>query len=57
MAYLNSIFTDDDRNCTSTIEIIPPHCSPYCQPYDIFFSRQVKNFIKKLQNSVEVVAK
>jgi len=54
-AHFNNIFTDDDGNCNSTIEIIPPHCTPYCQPCDVNFLRQVKNFIKKLQTSVEVL--
>lgn len=54
-AHFNSIFTDDDGNCSSTLEIIPPHCTPYCQPCDVYFFRQVKNFIKKIQNCVEVL--
>lgn len=54
-AYFNNIFTGDDGNCNSTIEIIPPHCTPYCQPCDVYFFRQIKNFIKKLQNSAEVI--
>ncbi|XP_071639392.1 uncharacterized protein [Temnothorax longispinosus] len=54
-ASLNNIFTDDNKNCSSTIEIIPSHCTPYCQPCDVYFFRQVKDFIKKLQNSVEVL--
>ena len=38
-----------------TVEVIPPHCTPYCQPCDVYFFRQVKNFIKKIQNRVEVL--
>ncbi|KMQ88678.1 pogo transposable element with krab domain [Lasius niger] len=54
-AHFNSVFTDNEGNCTSMVEIIPPHCTPYCQPCDVYFFRQVKNFIKKIQNSVEVL--
>ncbi|XP_067214158.1 uncharacterized protein [Linepithema humile] len=54
-AHFNSVFTDDDGNCSSTVEIIPPHRTPYCQPCDVYFFRQVKNFVQRIQNSVEVL--
>lgn len=53
--HFNSIFTDDDGNSSSMIEIIPPHCTPYCQLCDIYFFHQVKNFNKKFHNSQEIV--
>lgn len=54
-AHFNSVFTYANGNCSSTIEIIPPHCTPYCQPGDVYFFRQVKNFIKRLQNCSDVL--
>ena len=55
VGYFNSIFTDEEGNCTSTLEIIPPHCTPFCQPCDAYFFRQIKNFIKKIQNAIEIL--
>ncbi|KYN22474.1 hypothetical protein ALC57_05125, partial [Trachymyrmex cornetzi] len=55
ISLFNSHFTDDDGNCTATVEVIPPHCTPFCQPCDVYFFRQVKNFIKKIQNCTEVL--
>ncbi|KYN27428.1 hypothetical protein ALC57_03184 [Trachymyrmex cornetzi] len=49
ISLFNSHFTDDDGNCTATVEVIPPHCTPFCQPCDVYFFRQVKNFIKKFK--------
>lgn len=31
VARFNSIFIHDDGDRTSTVEIIPPRCIPYCQ--------------------------
>ena len=36
---------------TCTLKIIPPKCTPLCQPCDVYFYRQVKNFFKRLQNA------
>jgi hypothetical protein len=55
IAHFNSIFTDNDGNCSSTVEIIPPHCTPYCQPCDVYFFRQVKNFIKQIQDCTHIL--
>ena len=43
-------FTDDDNMPTSTVKVIPPKCTPLCQPCDVYFYRQVKHFISRLQN-------
>lgn len=44
------IFTDGAGLSTCTVKVIPPKCTPICQPCDVYFYRQVKNFIKRLQN-------
>ena len=46
----DDIFVNDDDFPTCQVKIIPPKCTPLCQPCDVYFYRQVKNFIKKLQN-------
>lgn len=37
------------------IKIIPAGCTPYAQPCDVYFFRQVKDFIKRIQNSTTVL--
>lgn len=49
-ALYDEIFQDDEGIGTCTIKVIPPKCTPLCQPCDVYFYRQVKNFIKRLQN-------
>ncbi|GFX68857.1 HTH CENPB-type domain-containing protein [Trichonephila clavipes] len=46
----DEIFTDDKGIPTCTMKVIPPKCTPLVQPCDVYFYRQVKNFIKRLQN-------
>jgi len=46
----DEIFKDDRNIGTCTIKVIPPKCTPICQPCDVYFYRQVKNLIKRLQN-------
>ena len=38
------------------IKIKPPGCTPYAQPCDVYFFRQVKNFTRRLQISTSVLA-
>ncbi|XP_020292188.1 uncharacterized protein LOC109858896 [Pseudomyrmex gracilis] len=49
-ALYDEIFLDDDSAGTCTIKVVPPKCTPLCQPCDVYFYRQVNNFIKRLQN-------
>ncbi|XP_046753391.1 uncharacterized protein LOC124416409 [Diprion similis] len=46
----DEMFQDDKKLPTCTMKIIPPKCTPLVQPCDIYFYRQVKNLIKRLQN-------
>ena len=41
---------------TCTLKIIPPKCTAICQPCDVYFHRQIKNFIKKIQTCSYLVA-
>ena len=41
-------------NCT--LKIIPPKCTPLCQPSDIYFFRQVKNLVSRIQNASTLIA-
>ncbi|XP_029662700.1 uncharacterized protein LOC115235213 isoform X1 [Formica exsecta] len=49
-ALYDKIFLDDDGIGTCTIKVIPSKCTSLCQPCDVYFYRQVKNLIKRLQN-------
>lgn len=46
MVMYDSMFTDDQSQSTCMVKVIPH----LCQPCDVYFFRQVKNFISKLQN-------
>ena len=47
----DELFEDSYGEATCTLKIIPPKCTPLCQPCDVYFYRQVKNFLKRLQNA------
>lgn len=41
---------DDNDLPTCTLKVIPPKCISICQPCDVYFYRQVKNYIPKIQS-------
>lgn len=46
----DDVFRSKQKKPTCTIKVIPPKCTPLVQPCDVYFYRQVKNLIKKMQN-------
>lgn len=53
----DEIFQDANGMPTCSIKVIPPKCTPIVQPCDVYFFRQVKNFIKRLQNCSYLIEK
>ena len=53
----NHQFVNSDSENTCELKIIPPGCTPFVQPCDVYFYRQVKYFIKELQNSTYLLKK
>lgn len=51
----DEIFQNAEKQTTCSLKIIPPKCTPLVQPCDVYFYRQVKNFIKRLQNSSHLI--
>ncbi|GFU29024.1 HTH CENPB-type domain-containing protein [Trichonephila clavipes] len=51
----DEIFRDDKGIPTCTMKVIPPKCTPLVQLCDVYFYRQVKNFIKRLQNCAYII--
>jgi hypothetical protein len=51
----DEIFQDDEQLPTCTVKVIPPKCTPLVQPCDVYFYRQVKNLIKRIQNSAFLI--
>ncbi|XP_077279989.1 uncharacterized protein LOC143907229 [Temnothorax americanus] len=45
----------NDGKATCTLKVIPGKCTPFCQPCDVYFYRQVKNLIKRLQNASALI--
>ena len=45
--------TESGNNCI--IKYIPPGCTMYCQPLDTYLHRQIKLFLKKLQNNTFLI--
>ena len=50
LAVFNEKFINENGERTCQVEIIPPRCTPFCQPCDVYFFRQVKLLISRLQN-------
>ncbi|XP_017882744.1 uncharacterized protein LOC108626532 isoform X1 [Ceratina calcarata] len=44
----DEIFSDNVGLPSCTVKVIPPKCTAICQPCDVYFYRQVKNFIKRM---------
>lgn len=51
----DEIFEDEKGTASCNIKVIPPKCTPLCQPCNVYFYRQVKNFIKRLQNATALL--
>jgi len=51
----NEIFVNDQNKPTFNLQIIPPKCTPICQPCDVYFYRQVKIIIKRIQNCPDAI--
>ncbi|KAI4473816.1 hypothetical protein M0804_015154 [Polistes exclamans] len=51
----DEIFQDDDQSTTCTIKVIPQKCTSLVQPCDVYFYRQVKNLIKRMQNCAYLI--
>lgn len=51
----DEIFQNEEEEATCMIKVIPPKCTPLCQPCDVYFYRQVKNFLKRLQNAPTLI--
>lgn len=47
----DEVFGNNNGDATCSLKIIPAKCTPLCQPCDVYFYRQVKNMIKRLQNA------
>nr|XP_012150444.1 PREDICTED: uncharacterized protein LOC105663774 [Megachile rotundata] len=50
MQMYDDLFTTDEGDCTYTVKVVLPKCMPLIQSCDVYFYRQVKNFLKKIQN-------
>jgi len=51
----NANFINDENRPTCNLQFIPPKCTPICQPCDVYFFRQVKIIIKRIQNCPDIL--
>jgi len=47
---------DENDEPTCKLKVIPPKCAPLCPPCDVYFYRQVKNYITKIQDCQLITA-
>jgi hypothetical protein len=52
----NEKFVDESSEPTCSLKIVPPKCTPMCQLCDVYFYRQVKNYIAKFKNGSVLIA-
>lgn len=48
-------FKTSNNEASCSLKYIPPGCTMFCQPLDTYIHRQMKIFIKKLQNSTHLI--
>lgn len=51
----DNIFEEKNGKAFCTIKVIPSKCTTLCQPCDVYFYRQVKNIIKRLQTALALL--
>lgn len=51
----DKVFENESGEATCILKFISPKCTPLCQPCDVYFYRQVKNLIKRLQNAPDLL--
>jgi hypothetical protein len=55
-AIYNKKFLDDSDKLTCTAKILPPKCITLHHPCGVYFYRQAKNYITKIQNCPDLIA-
>ena len=51
---LHEDFKNENGESSCSLKIIPPNCTLLCQPLDVYMHRQIKYFVKKLQNCTDL---